>query len=215
MLNQKNYLMAITVAGIATLNIAAPVFAANQIVLNHPGSGKEYIIPLTALDQLAKTGNKSVFPPDLFQFFSSQISPDNFQQQLNAVIKIDPKSPLDPFEETLLNNLIPPNSTEAVRQTALTLMAAKCNGHILIDFLKTLPVETITTKNFLEVLTAYQVPPIKPPTPEPNPPETIPAEPVPEPNPSETIPAEPDPEPASTLGLLGFSIWAFIKKQKL
>ncbi|HIK09131.1 MAG TPA: alpha/beta hydrolase [Oscillatoriaceae cyanobacterium M33_DOE_052] len=174
MLNQKNYLMAIPVAGIATLNIAAPVFAANQIVVKHPYKPIELVFSIAEIEDFVQTGDTNGLPEDFFKLMavnSETLNPEEIRNQFKRPISIDPNLPLDPksLAKNLLNMLIPPNSPEAERKAALTLMAAKGNGQILINFLKAIPGETITPDNFLQILTTYQVPAIKPQNPGTNP----------------------------------------------
>lgn len=159
----KKCLAVIPVMGaIATLNITSPVLAANQITLKVNVLGLdpfEVSVSVAGLESFAKTGDTSGLPPGfehpfLVDFFG------NLQRQLKRPISVDPNSPLDPLEQDLLNSLIP-DGTEEQRKSALKLMAEKGNGKILMNFLKALPGDIITSQNFMASLNAYQAKPIE------------------------------------------------------
>ncbi len=143
---------------IASFGITSPVLAANRITLTIGSFEKQ--VSITALESFAKTGNISGLPLEFF--YVPLHLRQKLQNQLNRRVSIDPDSELDPLEEGLLKFLLP-NSTEAERKSALTLMAEKANGKTAINFMKALPEDTITPNNFLQSVNAYQ------PTPSTNP----------------------------------------------
>jgi Thrombospondin C-terminal region/Alpha/beta hydrolase of unknown function (DUF1400) len=156
MATMKKRSMVLGVLGaIATLGITSPVLAANRITLTI--GTFETPVSIAALESFAQTGNISGLPP-AFSFLPSQLR-EKFRKQLNRPVSIDPDSELDPLEEVLLSFLLP-NSTEAERKSALTLMAQKANGEKTINFMKALPGDTITPNNFLQSVNAYQPTPI-------------------------------------------------------
>ena len=134
--------------------VAAPAIAANQITFYLEST--PISVAIANLESFAQTGDPSFLPPEfvLLPLENQQ----KLQRQLNRSISIRPNE-IDPEEQELLA-LLAPGSTEEQQQYILQLIAARGNSQFIIDFLKALPVDTLTQENFISTLEAYNAEPI-------------------------------------------------------
>ncbi|MDY6782527.1 MAG: PEP-CTERM sorting domain-containing protein [Cyanobacteriota bacterium] len=151
-----------------SLGLVSPTFAADRITLQI--KERQLVVTIDQLTNYANTGNLSAVPEieEIYPFLTpdKQEAVDKFPAQLKDSINIRPNEPLSPDEQDFLNFLVPSGNPQE-QQQALELIAEKGNDRTVLDFLKALPVETLTTDNFLPVLTAY-VPDTKPPKQQPD-----------------------------------------------
>ncbi|MDY7016372.1 MAG: hypothetical protein SVX43_22800, partial [Cyanobacteriota bacterium] len=134
---------------------------------------REIAVTITQLEEYSRTGNRSSLPPEIEGIYpylepEEQDAFDKFPAQLKKAISIQPNEQLDPDEQDFLNFLVPSKQPQE-QQQVLELMAEKGNGQTILDFLKALPVETLTQDNFVSVLTAYT--PTKSKAPQPKTPQ--------------------------------------------
>ncbi|HEY9850785.1 MAG TPA: PEP-CTERM sorting domain-containing protein [Leptolyngbyaceae cyanobacterium] len=156
MVTIKKWSMALGVVGaIASFAINAPVLAADRILWSIQFANKTYEIDISiaGVERFAQTGDISGLPPE-FSFLN--LTPE-FQEYLQEQLTtpISSKSTLARHLENLLQLLLPTSSPEQ-RQVAVKLLVQKANGKTVINFLKGLPVDTITSDNFWGLLNGYQ-----------------------------------------------------------
>lgn len=146
-------------------SIASPALAANRI--NFYIDSTEVSVGIADLEYFAETGDLSFLSPEsrillealrlqLEARLKQPVSYDQMQRQLNRPISIKPDSPDSRnFAEEELLEILAPASTDEQKRYILELMANKGNGQPVIGFLKALPVETLTSDNFISTLEAY------------------------------------------------------------
>lgn len=156
MVTMKKRSMLLGVVGaIASFTITVPSLAADRILWSIKFANKTYEIALSiaGVERFAQTGDISGLPPK-FSFLN--LTPefkDYLREQLNT--PISSKSTLAHQLENLLQLLLPTSNQEQ-RQLAVKLLVQKANGRTAINFLKALPVDTITPDNFWGLLNDYE-----------------------------------------------------------
>ncbi|MDJ1184719.1 PKD domain-containing protein [Roseofilum casamattae] len=172
-----NCLKAFSLAGaISILNIGMPAIAANTIEVELRPNRSERI-DIAELEEFAQTGQLSYelkgilyFPiyqnREIRSYYDERDLEfedflNDFQQQLNRPIPTDPNSPVDLREQKLLQVILG-NLDENDWKIGSRLISNRVGDKSLINFLKTLPVDTITEDNFVPSLRAYR--PTKPVT---------------------------------------------------
>ena len=157
MVTMKKRSMVLGIVGaIASFAINTPVLAAERILWSIQLANKTYEIDisLAGVERFAQTGDISGLPPE---FSSLNLTPEfkeYLQEQLNTPITSSSNLPHKILENLI--SLLLPNSTEEKQQAAIKLMVQKANGKTAINFLKALPVDTITPDNFWGLLNDYE-----------------------------------------------------------
>lgn len=144
------------VGAIASFTITVPALAADRMIWSIEWENKTYDIDLStaAVERFAQTGDTSGFPPEFSYLHLTPEFKEDLREQLNTPITNESNLPLQKLED--LMKIWLPKSTKEEHQAAIKLMVQKATGKTAINFLKALPVDTITPDNFWGLLNSYE-----------------------------------------------------------